>query len=112
MDREKRTRIEIGIGVAVVILILVGLVSLRAQAATYEFANRNADVDYLDLKYWRVGAATPAALPGSNDAVYVTGGTGYNTKVTVTDDVREAYLYGVFKAQPSSSFLFDCLDHT
>lgn len=94
------------------VLILVGFVSLRAQAATYEFANRNADVDYLDLKYWRVGAATPAALPGSNDVVFVTSGTGYNTKVTVTDDVREAYLYGVFKAQPSSSFLFDCFDHT
>lgn len=91
---------------------LVGLVSPRAWAATYEFANRNADVNYLDVKYWKVGGATPATLPGSDDILYVTSGTGYNTKVSVTNDVREAYRYVVFKAQSSSSFLFDCFDHT
>ena len=94
------------------ILALVGLVSFRAQAASYEFVNRNADVNYLDKNYWKHGSYSKDSLPGTGDNVYVTSGTGHDTTVSVTGSVAEAYGHLMFKAQSSSSFLFDCFDNT
>lgn len=75
-------------------------------AAGFEFQNRNLDQDYFGPDTWRTGDGVTNLPPASGDAVYVTSGTGYDTTVTVTNDVSVDYKYLVFKAQPSSSFKF------
>ena len=92
----------------IVLLLVLMLVGVSAYgAASYEFRNRNRDNDYLGSSTWKTnGNVSVSSPPIAGSIVYVTSGTGYNTLITVANDVSVDYRTLIFKAQPSSSFKF------
>lgn len=91
----------------VLCFIVISFAGGYASSAQYEFRDRKVDNDYLGATTWKTNNGVNVVFPPqSGDTVYVTSGTGYDTVVSVTNDVSVDYKRLVFKAQPSSSFKF------
>ncbi len=92
----------------IALLLVLMLASASTYgAASYEFRNRNRDNDYLGSSTWKTNnGVTVTSPPIAGSIVYVTSGTGYDTLITVANDVSVDYRTLIFKAQASSSFKF------
>ena len=89
------------------LLVLILVSASTYGAASYEFRNRNRDNDYLGSSTWKTnGGISVTSPPIAGSIVYVTSGTGYDTLITVANDVSVDYRTLIFKAQASSSFKF------
>ncbi len=92
----------------IALLLALMLVSVSAYGVdSFEFRDRKKDNDYLGATTWKTNNNSYVSIPPTpGNRVYVTSGTGFDTLITVTNDVSVDYERLIFKAQPSSSFKF------